>query len=268
MIDICLVGACGRMGRRIIAAIADSKDLRLTGALEAAGHPEIGRDPGEGAGTGPAGVTVSDDLASAAGNASVLIDFSLPASLLRSAPFCAANGIALVTGVTGIPEDGQAALREAARKVAVVAAPNMSVGVNLMFRVAAEVAGGLGDDFDVEICETHHRFKRDAPSGTARRLAEVIAQSLGRDLKEVACYGREGITGERDRREIAVHAIRSGDVVGEHTVVFGGLGERFEITHKAHSRDTFARGAVVAARFAAGASAGLYDMQDVLGLKK
>ncbi|MFH1068841.1 MAG: 4-hydroxy-tetrahydrodipicolinate reductase [Candidatus Glassbacteria bacterium] len=268
MIEICLVGACGRMGKRITAAIADTQDVRLVGAVEAAGHAEIGRDAGEAAGVKPAGVPVSTDLNLAARKAAVLIDFSLPGSILHTAPFCAGKGIALVTGVTGVPEDGQAALREASRKVPVVFAPNMSVGVNLMFRVAAEVARVLGDDYDVEIIETHHRFKRDAPSGTARRLAEVIAQSLGRDLDQVACYGRRGITGERDRREIAVHALRSGDVVGEHTVVFGGLGERLEITHKAHSRDTFARGAVVAARFAAGAPAGLYDMQDVLGLKK
>ncbi len=267
MIEICLVGACGRMGQRITAAVAQSGDTRLSGAVEAKGHPSLGRDAGEAAGLSSLGVKVTDDLDSALSHAGVVIDFSLPASLIHTVELCQARGIPLVSGVTGIPENGAQILRQAASKIALVWAPNMSVGVNLMFKIAAQVSSVLGDDFDVEIYETHHRFKQDAPSGTAKRLAEVIAKSLGRNLEEVACYGRIGITGERDSKQIAIHSIRAGDVVGEHTVVFGGLGERFEITHKAHSRDTFARGAVVAARFAATARPGLYDMQDVLGLK-
>ena len=267
MIDICLIGACGRMGQRITAAVTQSEDTRLCGAVEAEGHPLLGRDVGEVAGLAALGVKVTDDLDSALSQARVVIDFSLPASLPRTAELCQARGIPLVSGITGIPEESVQILRQAAGKIAVVWAPNMSVGVNLMFKIAAQVSSVLGDDFDVEICETHHRFKRDAPSGTAKRLAEVIAESLGRNLDQVACYGRSGITGERDSKQIAIHSVRAGDVVGEHTVVFGGVGERFEITHKAHSRDTFARGAVVAARFAYTAKPGLYDMQDVLGLK-
>ena len=267
MIDICLIGACGRMGQRIAAAVAQSDDTRLCGIVETKGHPCQGRDIGEVAGLSALGVKVTDDLDSALSAARVAIDFSLPASLSRTVELCRARAVPLVSGVTGIGESEKQNLLRAASEIPVVWAPNMSVGVNLMFKVAAQVCSVLGADFDVEIYETHHRFKRDAPSGTARRLAEIIAESLGRDLDEVACYGRSGITGERDSRQIAIHSMRAGDVVGEHTVVFGGLGERFEITHKAHSRDTFAHGAVVAARFASTAGPGCYDMQDVLGLK-
>lgn len=267
MIEICLVGACGRMGKRIATAISDSEDTKISGAVEYEGHPELGRDIGEAAGLDEAGVKVTQRLEDAIEGASVVIDFSLPDSVVRTAGVCHNLKVPLVTGVTGLDGDQTAVLQKAAKDIAVVLAPNMSVGVNLMFKVAGEVARVLGDDYDVEIFETHHRFKRDAPSGTARRLAEIIAESLGRDLDEVGCWGRHGITGERDRREIAVHSLRAGDVVGEHTAVFGTLGERFEITHRAHSRDTFARGSVVAARFAASAKPGMYDMQDVLGLK-
>jgi 4-hydroxy-tetrahydrodipicolinate reductase len=267
MIDICLVGACGRMGKRITVAIDDSEDTRISGAVEYAGHEDLGRDIGEVAGLLGAGVTVTDQLDAAILNAGAVIDFALPESAVRSAKACLDNKTPLITGVTGLSAEQVDVLQQAAREIAVVWAPNMSVGVNLMFKVAGEVAKVLGDDYDVEIFETHHRFKRDAPSGTAKRLAEVIADALGRDMDEVGCWGRKGITGERDRKEIAVHSLRSGDVVGEHTAVFGTLGERFEITHRAHSRDTFARGAVVAARFAAQAAPGLYDMQDVLGLR-
>ncbi|HUU27853.1 MAG TPA: 4-hydroxy-tetrahydrodipicolinate reductase [archaeon] len=267
MIDICLVGACGRMGRRITAAVCGTNDMRLAAAVEIPGHPLLGQDLGQVAGVAPLGVAVSASLRSVLPKSGVVIDFSLPDGVEETAQACLEFGVPLVTGVTGIKEKGADKLREAASRVAVVWAPNMSVGVNLMFKVAAEVAKVLGEDYDVEIVETHHRFKRDAPSGTAKRLAEVIAASLNRDLEQVARYGRQGITGERNPSEIAIHALRSGDVVGEHTVIFGALGERFEITHRAHSRDTFARGAVVAARFASRAEPGLYDMQDVLGLK-
>lgn len=267
MIEITLVGACGRMGKRIVVAIDGSDDTKICGAVEYPGHEELGRDIGEAAGLPAAGVAVIDQLAAAIQNAGVVIDFALPDSVVCTARLCLERKIPLVTGVTGLSADQVGVLEKAAAEIAVVWAPNMSVGVNLMFKVAGEVARVLGDDYDVEILETHHRFKRDAPSGTAKRLAEVIAEALGRDMDEVGCWGRKGIVGERGSKEIAVHSIRSGDVVGEHTVVFGSLGERFEITHRAHSRDTFARGAVVAARFAARADPGLYDMQDVLGLR-
>ena len=202
MIEICLVGACGRMGKRITAAVAQSEDLRLVAAVETKGHPLLGQDIGQVAGISPLGVTVGDDLGSALSRSQLVIDFSLPDSVVRTAELCWRNGIPLVTGVTGIPEEGAEILRRAAKEIAVVWAPNMSVGVNLMFKVASEVASVLGAEFDVEIVEIHHRFKKDAPSGTARRLAEVIAASLGRNLEEVACYGRRGLTGERDPNQI------------------------------------------------------------------
>jgi 4-hydroxy-tetrahydrodipicolinate reductase len=255
------------MGRRIASAISGSVDTRVCAAVEYPGHIELNRDFGELCGGQASGVLVTDDLERAVEGARAVIDFSLPESVLQTAAACARFKTPLVVGVTGLNADQGAVLEQAAKEIPVVWAPNMSVGVNLMFKIAAEVAKVLGDDYDVEIFETHHRFKRDAPSGTAKRLAEVIAGALGRDMAQVGCYGREGITGERDPKEIAVHSLRSGDVVGEHTAVFGTIGERFEITHRAHSRDTFARGAVVAARFAAGTDPGLYDMQDVLGLR-
>ncbi|MBN2290488.1 MAG: 4-hydroxy-tetrahydrodipicolinate reductase [Candidatus Glassbacteria bacterium] len=267
MLEITLVGAAGRMGQRIISAIFDSGDTRLAAAVEASGHRCLGQDAGVVAGVGPLKVEISDKLGDSVRKGGVAIDFSLPESAVKTAEVCAAQGMPLVAGVTGLSAGQKEALARAAEAIPLVHAPNMSVGVNLMFKVVGQVARVLGDNFDVEIVETHHRFKKDAPSGTANRLAEVIAEALDRDLREVACYGRRGITGERDRRQIAIHALRAGDVVGEHTVVFGAPGERFEVTHKAHSRDTFARGALVAARFAAGAGPGLYDMQDVLGLK-
>lgn len=267
MIEITLVGAAGRMGQRIVAAVAEGEDTRLAAAVEAAGHPELGRDAGLVAGIGSLKVPLTDDLGASVEKCSVVIDFSLPEFAVNTAGVCAERGIPMVTGVTGLSDEQKDKLALAAAEIPLVYAPNMSVGVNLMFKVVGQVARVLGESFDVEIIETHHRFKKDAPSGTAHRLAEVVAEALGRNLKKDLCHGRQGITGERDRRQIAVHALRAGDVVGEHTVVFGALGERFEITHKAHSRDTFARGSVVAARFAASAECGLYDMQDVLGLK-
>ncbi len=267
MLKICLVGAAGRMGRRITAAVAASGDTCLAAAIEAEGNPSAGQDIGALSEGSPLGVTVGSDLTAGVRASDVVIDFSLPVSLERTVAACREAGKPLVTGITGLKPAEVDWLRQASTVIPLVYAPNMSVGVNVMFKVAAEVAKLLGDSFDVEIVETHHRFKKDAPSGTAKRLAEVIAGALGRDLDKVGCYGREGITGERPSDQIAIHAVRSGDVVGEHTVVFGALGERFEITHKAHSRDMFARGAVLAARFVAAAKPGLYDMQDVLGLK-
>ena len=266
MLEITLVGAAGRMGGRIAAAVAGSEDTRLAAAVEAAGHPLLGTDTGLAAGIGSIGVPIVDDLAGAIKKSNVVIDFTLPDSTVETTVLCAEQKIPMVTGVTGLTAGQKDKLALAAEKIPLVYAPNMSVGVNLMFKIVGQVARVLGESFDVEIVETHHRFKKDAPSGTAGRLAEIVADALGRDPEKDICYGRRGITGERDRSQIAVHALRAGDVVGEHTVVFGALGERFEVTHKAHSRDTFARGAVVAARFAVSADPGLYDMQDVLGL--
>jgi len=254
------------MGKAILSVLAEGVyDLTLSGAVETKGHPAIGADIAA-AGTGCRGVSLSDDLEAVIATADVVIDFTSAESSMRNAVIAAAAGKPIVIGSTGIKPEQMEAIRESALKTAVVQSPNMSIGVNLMFRVAADVARVLGEDYDVEIVETHHRFKKDAPSGTAVKLADVVASALGREMKEVGVYGREGMVGERTKREIGVFAMRSGDVVGEHTLVFGGIGERFEITHKAHSRDTFARGAVRAAHWILGKPTGLYDMADVLGL--
>lgn len=267
MARVVVCGAMGRMGKAILAVLSERPfGLVLSGAVEAKGHPLLGRDAFEAAGAGEAGVPVTDDFPKAIGSADVAIDFTHAASSVEHAGHAAAAGKALVIGSTGFAPEQQAAVRDAAKRIPCVLSPNMSVGVNLMFQVAADVAKVLGDDYDVEIVEVHHRFKKDSPSGTAVKLADVVAGALGRDMKEAGVYGRKGITGERTRKEIGVFAVRAGDVVGEHTLVFGGIGERFEITHRAHSRETFARGAVRAAAWVAGKPNGLYDMRAVLGL--
>lgn len=264
-----MCGAMGRMGKAILAILGENPyGLTLSGAVEAAGHPLIGRDAAAVAGGGRTGVKVTEDPGSAIAAADVAIDFSTADASVRNAFLAAEAGKPIVIGSTGIGADQLERIREAAGKTAIVQSPNMSIGVNLMFRVAADMARVLGDDYDVEIVETHHRFKKDAPSGTAVKLADVVASALERNMEEVGVYGRKGMTGERSRREIGVFAMRSGDVVGEHTLVFGGIGERLEITHRAHSRDTFARGAVRAASWVLGKPPGLYDMADVLGFRR
>jgi 4-hydroxy-tetrahydrodipicolinate reductase len=267
MTRIVVCGAMGRMGRAVLAALKDNPyGCILVGAVEAPGHPLLGKDADEAAGAGGLRVPVTDDFPRAVALADVAIDFTNAAASAVHAREAASAGKAIVIGTTGMSADQTAAVKDFARDVPCVLAPNMSIGVNLMFQVAANVARTLGEDYDVEIVEVHHRFKKDSPSGTAVRLADVVADALGRDMEDVGVYGRRGLTGERTRREIGVFAVRSGDVVGEHTIVFGGIGERFEITHKAHSRDTFARGAVRAAAWVVGKPPGLYDMRDVLGL--
>jgi len=264
---VAVCGAMGRMGRAILAVLKERPyGLVLAGAVEAPGHPLLGQDAFEAAGAGKAGVPVTDDLAAALAGADVAIDFTGPEGSARNAETAAAAGKAIVIGSTGLSPGQSARIRAAASRVAVVQSPNMSVGVNLMFKVAADVARVLGEEYDVEIVETHHRFKKDAPSGTAVKLADAVAAALGRNMEEVGMYGRRGMVGERPRKEIGVFAVRAGDVVGEHTLVFGGIGERLEITHRAHSRDTFARGAVRAAAWVSGKPAGLYDMAAVLGI--
>jgi 4-hydroxy-tetrahydrodipicolinate reductase len=267
MTRVVVCGAMGRMGKAILAALEGNPySLVLSGAIEAPGHPLLGKDAREGAGAGPSGVPVTGDFSAAIGAADVAIDFTRADVSLENARAAAKAGKAVVIGSTGLDPGQTAAVRELSGSIPIVLSPNMSVGVNLMFKVAAEVAGILGDEYDVEIVEVHHRFKKDSPSGTAKKLADVVAGALGRKMDDVGVYGRRGMVGERPRKEIGVFAVRSGDVVGEHTLVFGGLGERFEMTHRAHSRDTFARGAVRAAAWVAGRPPGLYDMQDVLGL--
>ena len=266
MADVVVAGAAGRMGTRLVALVSQERDLRLAAALEAPGHPALSRDAGEAAGVGRLGVPIGDDPERALGPDRILIEFSVPAATMAHLRLVAVRGGAAVIGTTGLSADERREVEELARRVPIVLSPNMSVAVNVAFRILADMARMLGDDYDVEITEIHHRFKKDAPSGTALRMAEVVAQALGRDLGKTAVYGRQGVPGERTASEIGIMSLRSGDVVGEHTVSFGALGERLELTHRAHNRDNYARGALRAARFVAGAQPGLYSMHDVLGL--
>ncbi|HKK00633.1 MAG TPA: 4-hydroxy-tetrahydrodipicolinate reductase [Desulfuromonadales bacterium] len=267
MIKVAVTGAAGRMGGRIITAICEAEGTVLAGAVERPGHPQVGQDAGSLAGVGPLGVAISDSLEAALKDADVLIDFTFPEVTLANLGVCARLGKQLVIGSTGFTPEQRAKVAEGAAKIPVVLAPNMSVGVNACFKLLKEAAQILGPGFDVEIVELHHNKKKDAPSGTAVRMGEVVADALGRDYNQVANYHREGMCGERTKEEIGMQTVRGGDIVGEHTVYFIGMGERIEITHRAMSRDMFARGAVRAAGWLAGKPAGLYDMQDVLGLK-
>jgi len=254
------------MGNRIIACLADTADLRLVAALEAPGHAAIGRDAGELAGLGKTGVSVGTDAAAEIRRDRILIEFSVPEASLAHLKLVARAGARAVIGTTGFSAAQRAEIGDLAKDAAILLSPNMSVATNVAFKLLTMMAKALGDDYDIEITETHHRFKKDAPSGTALRMAEIVAAALGRDLDQVAVFGRHGLPGERTRPEIGILSLRSGDVVGEHTVSFGTLGERLELTHRAHNRDTYARGALRAARFIAGRPPGLYSMADVLGL--
>jgi len=265
-VDIVVAGAAGRMGNRIVACLAGQSDLRLVAALEAPGHTAIGRDAGELAGIGKAGVSVGADAAAEISRDRVLIEFSVPEASLAHLRLVSQSGARAVIGTTGFTAAQRAEIGELAKRAAIVLSPNMSVATNVAFKLLATMAKALGDEYDIEITEIHHRFKKDAPSGTALRMAEVVAEALGRDLDQVAVYGRQGLPGERTRPEIGILSLRSGDVVGEHTVSFGTLGERLELVHRAHNRDTYARGALRAARFVAARAPGLYSMADVLGL--
>ena len=262
-----VAGAGGRMGQRIIVALDGQQGITLSGACERSGHPALGCDAGVTAGIHTCDVPIEERMESVLLRGDVMIDFTSPEASLRHVELAMQLGKALVLGTTGLDAAQVAVLEKAARKIPIVYAPNMSVGVNLLFKVLADVAAVLGDAYDVEIVEAHHRFKKDAPSGTAKKMAQVIAETLRRDLEKVAVPGRSGMVGERTTEEIGIFAVRGGDIVGDHTVTFAGLGERIEITHRAHSRDTFARGAVRAAKWVVGRVPGLYDMMDVLGLK-
>ena len=266
MADVVVAGAAGRMGSRLVALLQDEKELRLVAALEAPGHGALGRDAGESAGVGRLTVPITADVEAVLGKDRILIEFSVPEASLAHARIVALQGGRAVIGTTGFTAAQREELKEIGRSIPLLVSPNMSVAVNVAFRILADMARMLGDDYDVEIVETHHRFKKDAPSGTALAMAEVVAKALGRDLTRTAVYDRHDRLVERTRKEIGIAALRSGDVVGEHTVSFGSLGERLELTHRAHSRDNFARGALRGARFIATATPGLYSMQDVLGL--
>lgn len=263
---IAVAGASGRMGRMLIEAIVADPDAQLAGALDIAGVPSIGTDAAAFLGQ-PAGVAIESDLAKGLANADFLIDFTRPEGTLKHLDFCAAHGIKMIIGTTGFDDAGKAAIAEAAKKTAIVFAPNMSVGVNVTMKLLELAAKSFSHGYDIEIIEAHHRHKVDAPSGTALKMGEVIADALGRDLKEVGVFAREGVTGERDPSSIGFATIRGGDIVGDHTVLFAGIGERIEITHKSSSRVTYAHGSLRAARFLRQRDTGLYDMQDVLGLR-
>jgi 4-hydroxy-tetrahydrodipicolinate reductase len=263
---IAIAGATGRMGRMLVDTVLEADDAQLAGALERAGSPLVGRDAGEFGGQ-HTGVAISDDIEKTLSGAEFLIDFTRPEGTLRHLEACVTHGVSCVIGTTGFDEAGKAAIEEAAKQIPIVFAPNMAVGVNATFKLLEVAARILSTGFDIEIIEAHHRHKVDAPSGTALRMGEVVAEALGRDLKQVAVYGREGVTGERDPSTIGFAAIRGGDIVGDHTVLFAGAGERIEITHRSSSRVTYAHGALRACRFLAGREKGLYDMQDVLGLR-
>lgn len=265
-IRVAIAGASGRMGRMLIEAALGAEGIALGAAFDRPGTPFIGRDAGEMAGA-VTGVMISDDARTAIAAADCVIDFTRPEGTLEHLALARELGKAMVIGTTGFDAAGKAEIAEAARSVPVVFAPNMAVGVNAVFKVLEVAARILSEGYDVEVIEAHHRFKVDAPSGTALRLGEVVARELGRDLDACAIYGREGHTGERKPETIGFSTIRGGDVVGDHTVLFAGIGERIEITHKSGSRMPYALGSLRAARFLQGRSNGLFDMQDVLGLR-
>lgn len=266
MLRIAITGAAGRMGKTLIEACQQAENCALSAAIERPGISLLGADAGELAGVGKLNVKLVDDIASVVDDFDTLIDFTSIESTLHNLQICKENKKHIIIGTTGFSEEQKLLIKQAAENTAVVFAPNMSVGVNLCLKLLEMAASVLNEDYDIEIIEAHHRHKVDAPSGTALRMGEVIADTLGRNLKECAVYGREGHTGARDPQSIGFETIRAGDVVGEHTVMFATEGERVEITHKASSRMTFARGAIRAAKWLQNKQNGLYDMRDVLGL--
>jgi len=261
MVKLAIAGACGRMGRRVGGLSCADDELEITCALECEGHGDLGRDYGEVLGCGTLNVKVAEIMPALP---DVVIDFSTPAGTMYWLKQAAAHNVAMVIGTTALSEGDLETIRTAGRKIPIVRAPNMSVGVNLLFRLVGEIAKSLGRDYDVEIVETHHRFKKDAPSGTALALLNSLCEARGVDPKQAAVFGREGADTERKPGQVGVHAVRMGDTVGEHTVYFGTVGETVSISHSAHSRDTFAAGAVRAAKWVKGKAAGVYSMQDVL----
>ena len=265
---VALLGVSGRMGRSLVHAIHEGTDYELAGALASADSPALGADAGEVAGLGRRlGVLVTADRASALASADVALDFTVAAAVGANLAACVARGCALLIGTTGLDGVLKAAIDAAAARIALVEAPNTSLGVNLLAQLVAQAAASLPPEYDIEILEAHHRYKVDAPSGTALHIGGIIADALGRKLDDCAVYGREGVTGERKAATIGFATVRGGDIVGEHTVMFAGPGERVEIVVRSNSRATYAQGALRAARFLTGKKSGLFDMQDVLGLR-
>ena len=266
LLKIAIAGASGRMGHMLIDAVSQADDTQLSGALDVASSPAIGQDASAWSGK-LSGIAITGDLATGLSGAEYLIDFTRPEGTLKHLAYCAEHGIKMIIGTTGFDDAGKAAIAAAAQKTAIVFAPNMSVGVTVTMKLLEMAAKSFSEGYDLEIIEAHHRHKVDAPSGTALKMGEVVARAVGRDLNEVAVYAREGITGERDPSSIGFATIRGGDIVGDHTVMFAGIGERVEITHKSSSRVTYANGSLRAARFLSDKKTGLYDMNDVLGLR-
>lgn len=264
-IKIGVCGAAGRMGKTILEVCHATDNVEVGAAIEYSGSSMIGIDAGEQAGIGNIGVAITDDISKVTDQFDVLIDFTVASSFSENLAKCRASGKSMVIGTTGLNDDQKALINQAAADISIVFAPNMSIGVNLCLKLLEMAAQVIGNDTDIEIIEAHHRHKKDAPSGTALRMGEVVAETLGRNLKDCAVYGRQGVSGERDKNTIGFETIRAGDIVGEHTVMFASAGERVEITHKATSRKTFASGAVRAAQWLANREKGLFDMQDVLG---
>jgi 4-hydroxy-tetrahydrodipicolinate reductase len=265
-VQIAIAGVSGRMGRALLEAVAADPGCALHAAIDRPGSPLVEQDAGAAWGAA-SGVRVTDQLAAALQGAQALIDFTRPEATFGYLDACIAAGVPLVIGTTGFDDAGRARIAAAAQQIAVVFAPNMSVGVNLLMKLAELAAQVLEDGYDIEIIEAHHRHKVDAPSGTALGLGQAVARAIDRDLASCAVYGREGVTGERDPKTIGFATVRGGDIVGDHTLLFAGIGERVELTHKASSRATFAQGALRAAKWLQGRAPGLYDMRDVLGLK-
>jgi 4-hydroxy-tetrahydrodipicolinate reductase len=267
MIKAVVTGAGGRMGGRIISLLSTDCDMILAGALEQKGHVLIGKDVGESLGLGKIGIIVQDNTVDCIDKGDVVIDFTNHEASMKNLEIATEKKRAIVIGSTGFTGDEMRRIKDLATKTRCVLSPNMSIGVNVMFKVLDNVAGILGNAYDVEIVEAHHNLKKDAPSGTALRMAQIISDRLNRDLEKVGVYTRKGMIGERTKTEIGIQTVRAGDIVGEHMVMFGGMGERLEFIHRAHSRDNFARGAILAAKWIVDQINGLYDMQNVLGMK-
>lgn len=267
MIKAIVTGAAGRMGSRIISIIRETEGIELSGALERAGNIALGKDAGIFSGGGASGVSITSSLEQILGQGDVVIDFTAAEATLENLKVVSKAGKAMVIGSTGFTSAQIEEIKKICKKIPCIMSANMSVGVNVMLKVLRDTARTLGEEYDVEIVEAHHRLKKDAPSGTALMMARCLTDALGRNLDEVGVYARHGIIGERSKKEIGIQTIRGGDIVGDHTVIFAGTGERLEFTHRAHTRDNFARGAVRAAIWVAGKKPGLYDMQDVLGLR-
>lgn len=267
MIRAIVAGAAGRMGKRLVHIINQNPEITLGAAFERPDHPSVNEDAGAVAGIGEIGVPISASLKDVLDQGEVVINFTTPEATMENLWMVAPRGMAMVIGTTGIAGEMLEELQTVAKQIRCVMAPNMSVGVNVLFKIVGDVARILGNDYDMEVLEVHHRMKKDAPSGTAMKLGQILAETVGRDLEKVGIYERKGMIGERTDEEIGLQTWRAGDIAGEHTVMFGGIGERLELIHRAHNRDNFARGAVRAALWVVTQPKGLYDMQDVLGLK-